>query len=1025
VLLSDKSILHAPGLEERLLAIRRATALDPKTGMFFMPPMSTQAEIATFARSMFATLQPLVVDYYRDLTKHARRKKARSGSAMTISSSPESGARTLSPPGWNVRYEVKQGIFAEFRQEMDVAERHYTAAIDELFSTEGIFEATPSWSPRWEEARLLCDTIALRVLRCQLWVGLTTGAAVSWVNYKARMKDLIDRRGKGSQTYGWAAWESRWAEIMAQLIQRASLAVLQPSLKQSVEESSELTCLRTYAPADKTVPAEHRLPPFQLLHHPGYWLRVAFEAAEARYEKASGIPKEDQTPPGQSPASAVSHRHKHYDTYLVAEPHEEYPHSEHNTHDHLAHLTSIAEAAIEQFSIRGQTRPAERIRYQLALQIASFHQNGKVLETLRPFWDECTWRDDDWADLFCSLLRLLHRCAISEKDAELALQTAWELLRTDASDHPMVGRDLAQYFTELDLASERTSLRFQDGDRFSPVALTFAFTQKETYVAEPLECQVSVCSLVPQSGPDISISRIELTLTNEKVVTIAHTPTDSKPAAGIRFLDHPAVTEDENTIRMEADLELQSASPCICSFDITFREAGVVSLRQASIFLEHDAFSLEHAFTRDVLFRSRNVYIPHEGIIESKLLRHTNTTEVTVHPKPPKVEILVHGLQKEYYANERIHLRIEFINGEAEPIKGSADASFATQLQEPAKLSWTGSDDDESKLLIEHIETSGSHKAGLVLTAPSKSATLTINIEISYSLESDLDTTLVKTLTLELNVIIPFTATYNCGPLLHQDPWPSYFHMEIGEVRHESGGIQQRWHLGCSLASVAQSELTLRSTRLIADDVGNDAVSNLREPKSMENQIIPAGDSTHPKFEFITRKKSLDDRRPTPTDLSLEVTWSRGTDGAEVLATLPVPRLTLPSSEPRVLCTVSQCAADPADLIVQYHLENPSTHFLTFALTMEASDEFAFAGPKHRALSLSPLSRLTVDYQIMLHDEDETQPKAEPEEGRCIWPQLQVVDSYYQKQLRVHAAGPGVIVDEKLGLGVVVDQIEE
>ena len=37
------------------------------------------------------------------------------------------------------------------------------------------------------------------------------------------MRDLIDRRGKGSATYGWAAWESRWAQIMAELVQRAGL----------------------------------------------------------------------------------------------------------------------------------------------------------------------------------------------------------------------------------------------------------------------------------------------------------------------------------------------------------------------------------------------------------------------------------------------------------------------------------------------------------------------------------------------------------------------------------------------------------------------------------------------------------------------------------------------------------------------------------------------------------------------------------------------------------------------------------
>jgi hypothetical protein len=117
VLLSDKSILHAAELEDRLASIRRSTNLDSKTGLYFMPPVSSQSEMGAFVQGVLTTLQPSVVEYYRDLTKHARRKKAR-GSIPTTVSVPSS--QSLSNVGWNARYEAKQGIFAEFRQEMDV-----------------------------------------------------------------------------------------------------------------------------------------------------------------------------------------------------------------------------------------------------------------------------------------------------------------------------------------------------------------------------------------------------------------------------------------------------------------------------------------------------------------------------------------------------------------------------------------------------------------------------------------------------------------------------------------------------------------------------------------------------------------------------------------------------------------------------------------------------------------------------------------------------------------------------------------
>ena len=42
VLLSDQTILEAPDIEERLGNIRRATGLDPKKSLFFLPPRTSR-----------------------------------------------------------------------------------------------------------------------------------------------------------------------------------------------------------------------------------------------------------------------------------------------------------------------------------------------------------------------------------------------------------------------------------------------------------------------------------------------------------------------------------------------------------------------------------------------------------------------------------------------------------------------------------------------------------------------------------------------------------------------------------------------------------------------------------------------------------------------------------------------------------------------------------------------------------------------------------------------------------------------
>jgi hypothetical protein len=110
---------------------------------------------------------------------------------------------------------------------------------------------------------------------------------------------------------------------------------------------------------------------------------------------------------------------------------------------------------------------------------------------------------------------------------------------------------------------------------------------------------------------------------------------------------------------------------------------------------------------------------------------------------------------------------------------------------------------------------------------------------------------------------------------------------------------------------------------------------------------------------------------------------------------------------------VADAVLPNTDLTLQYTLENPSAHFLTFALTMEASEDFAFSGAKYRTLSLAPLSRHCVEYHIILHNSSEAD-----EAGSVIMPNLQVVDSYYQKNLRIQPGMERVRLDDKRNLCV-------
>lgn len=428
VLLSDKSLLEAPDIDERLNNIRRGTGLDVKTQLFFLPPCSP-VELRSFAGSVLTTLKPISVEYYRDLTKHARRKKGR-GSIPPPTVPPTRGtSQTLSYPGWSIRYEFKLGVFAEFRQEMDAAQRHYNIALDILFGTEGIFETTASWSPRWDEIRMLADAIAIRHVRCQLSNNYLTSAAQTWLRYKTQLKDVLDRRGKGTSNYGWEAWEATWAMSMAQLIQQADLRVFritEPLPGSDLLPSVDMNPV--YAQPEKQFPVGERLPPWELLHHPGYWYKSAADHAKRRYLLARDMPEEDRTPPGMSPATKVSNRNQIYDNYLVPEPHLEYPvPGTSGGFEHWKDIVGKLNAAVQEFEVRSQFRKVHQLQLEIARTLLHVKEFDEAFKVLRPLWENMTWRKEQFWSLASEVLWGLHECALRVQHAETYVATEWEL----------------------------------------------------------------------------------------------------------------------------------------------------------------------------------------------------------------------------------------------------------------------------------------------------------------------------------------------------------------------------------------------------------------------------------------------------------------------------------------------------------------------------------------------------------------------------------------------------------------------
>lgn len=414
---------YARDADDRVASIRRATNLDQKS-IFLIPPDATASELKEFSGSLLSLLQPSLMEYYRDLSKHARRKRNRS-TIPPPTAPPTSGtSQTLSLQGWNVRYEFKMGIFAEFRQEIDAAIRNYESAYDTLFGQE-VFENIAGWSPRFNDTRLIADTIAIRIIRCLLQMGQTTAAVRSWVRHRTRSQDIINRRGKGTRNYGWEAWEARWSTVMAQLIRQARIPYF-TSVGISQDQFNEQYSI--FVPREKTTHPGDIIKPWEQLHHEGYWLYRSAKHSMQRRLLAEQIPAEDRIPPGQSPASQIASKAYLYDTYLAPETHIEAPQAGSTGFDHSNVILKALNAALEEFSKRDQVRMTERLRLEIAEEYMRIGSWAEAFNVLQPQWATLSWRQAGWWSLMERFGWALRECALQVQDSETILRVDCELL---------------------------------------------------------------------------------------------------------------------------------------------------------------------------------------------------------------------------------------------------------------------------------------------------------------------------------------------------------------------------------------------------------------------------------------------------------------------------------------------------------------------------------------------------------------------------------------------------------------------
>ncbi|KAF2999137.1 hypothetical protein E8E14_005869 [Neopestalotiopsis sp. 37M] len=1029
VILSDRTPDSMGAFQERLENIRWGTGLDPKTSLFVLPTRRSEAELEGAVDSILTAVFVQASEYYRELGRRSRKKKGR-GVAPQPTIPPTSGtSHTLTLQGWNVRYDFKAGVFAEFRQEMDVALRSYEQAYETLLGMD-VLETVPSWSPRFNDGRFVADMLAIRALRCLMWTGQTTAAVRRWQMHRQRMSDFLDRRGRGTQNYGWQAWEARWAEIMANLIERAQF----PELDASSPALFRLP--------EKALSAE-RLQPWELLHHAGYWYKTASQHALDRRKLAYAIPDDSRKPPDLSEVSkSAAKAYNAFDTYMCPEPYEEYP-LDGEGFDHARYILKYLNAAKAEFQKRHQARLAAEIALGAAKELEYLKEWKQILELLTPMWRDSSFRREGWLGAAEALGWTLRKAAAKAGQADLVIAIDWELLNNSFSRLPNWHYDITKSLDNMQI-DKRPEVSVNDDHLTSFLKASFVFKHDEGRAGQTCPAQLVITSTAFSGSPPIKLQDISVAFGGSvRNLRLSHEAGTVQPSVRNNIsltsvtldeieasegLDNSAESGSSTPTSMgiilhgKDDLTLQPGQSRVFELSLPLREAGEANAAVITVTIAPENFKLSYSMR---VREDNTVGFWYTGTGKKRVTK-INPHVIKVLPRPPKMQLRFVGVHKQYYAGEPIKVQIDLVNEEDVDAISKLDVhlygqevpSFKASAGDETLLS-TAQHGEEAKLdglPIGTIATTKSASAMITIDPIIRPTAYDLTVKAWYNLISDPSTPIVQTVSFQVNVVNPFEASYDLVPRLHKESWPSIFDHENLQDQaeddedhlHQATGLAQKWCLITRFASFATEDLRVRELDLqvvkthggVKCTVSKDPthlVSNLTmSPKTMEEA----------QFDIVAQKLNLDERAPSTADLAFSIKWQRSTaedDSAPNVTTFLLDPFYVTVSEPRVLASVSyseppapQDGTDasfrsPPIIILDITIENLSNHFLTFGLAMEPSDEFAFSGSKSTSLNVLPLARRAVTFRLL--------PLVEG--GQWIKPQLVVRDKYFQKVLRI------------------------